>query len=130
MKPIVGTIFILASLLGACTSGPMEGTWQYDGGIYNGNSKAAAQDFKMLRTYTKDTYEGKLLEGQSETRYTAGNYEIRADSVFLTSTFSNQPSQLLGRAQAYKFSIENSRLTISGTLPNGMKVEEYWKKVE
>ena len=74
-------------------------------------------------------FRGELREGDSETRYTAGTYVIRDDSVYLTSTFSSQPSQLLGRSQAYRFRIEGSKLTISGSLPNGMKVEEYWKKI-
>ncbi len=123
-------ILLAASLAGACSSGPIQGTWQYDGGVYNGNPKPPARDFRMVRTYTGDTYEGRLIEGESETRYTAGTYQIRNDSVYLTSTFSSQPSQLLGRSQAYRFKIENSRLTISGVLPNGMQVEEYWKKIK
>ena len=128
MKKFV-PVLLIASLAGACSSGPIQGTWQYDGGVYNGNPKPAAPDFKMIRTYTKDTYEGHLIEGDNKTRYTAGTYEIRNDSVYLTSTFSSQPSQLLGRSQAYRFRIEDSKLTISGFLPNGMQVEEYWKKV-
>lgn len=121
-------ILLIASLAG-CSSTPMEGTWQYDGGVYNGNPKPAATDYRMVRTYTGDSYEGHLIEGDSETRYTAGTYVIRDDSVYLTSTFSSQPSQLLGRSQAYRFMIEGSKLTISGSLPNGMKVEEHWKKI-
>ena len=123
------SLLLIASVAGACNSGPIQGTWQYDGGVYNGNPKPAAPDFKMIRTYTDDTYEGHLIEGDTKTRYTAGTYEIRDDSVYLTSTFSSQPSQLLGKSQAYRFRIENSKLTISGFLPNGMQVEEYWKKV-
>ncbi|HEY0897423.1 MAG TPA: hypothetical protein VGE15_12775 [Sphingobacteriaceae bacterium] len=123
-------ILLAASLAGACSSGPIQGTWQYDGGVYNGTPRPPATDFRMVRTYTSDAYEGLLIEGNTETRYTAGTYEIRNDSVYLTSTFSNQPSQLLGRSQAYRFRIENSRLTISGFLPNGMQVEEYWKKIK
>ena len=122
-------VLVVASLAGACSSGPIQGTWQYDGGIYNGNPRPAASDFRMVRTYTADSYEGHLIEGDTETRYTAGTYEIRNDSVYLTSTFSNQPSQLLGKSQAYHFKIEDYRLTISGFLPNGMQVEEYWKKI-
>jgi len=129
MKKIIYLILGTA-LLSACTSSPIKGTWQYDGGIYNGKPRKAATDFKMIRTYTGDSYEGHLIEGTTETRYTAGNYEIKEDSVFLTSTFSNQPSQLLNRTQAYGFKVEDSRLTIRGTLPNGMQVEEYWKKVK
>ncbi|HEY0899621.1 MAG TPA: hypothetical protein VGD90_09810 [Sphingobacteriaceae bacterium] len=129
MKNIIYLIFGTA-LLSACSNSPMKGTWQYDGGIYNGKSRQAAADFKMLRTYTGDSYEGHLLEGTTETRYTAGKYKIKDDSVFLTSTFSSQPSQLLNRTQAYEYKVEDSRLTIRGTLPNGMQVEEYWKRVE
>lgn len=123
-------LFLTFLFLTACSSSPMKGTWQYDGGVYNGKPRKAAEDFKMFRTYTWDSYEGHLIEGDIKTRYTAGKYEIRKDSVYLTSTFSSQPSQLLNRTQAYEFKVEDSRLTIRGTLPNGMQVEEYWKQTE
>lgn len=125
-------VLLLGVIMSAagCTDSPIEGTWQYDGGIYNGNPRQASTDFQMIRTYTTDSYEGHMIEGKTDTRYTAGTYEVKNDSIYLTSTFSNQPSQLLGRSQAYQFEIADSRLTIKGTLPNGMQVEEYWKKVE
>ena len=115
----------------ACSSNQLEGKWQYDGGVYNDKPKSAAPDFVLQRTYTKDKYEAHTVEGgvQGE-KYAGGNYEIKGDSLFLTGTFSLQATQLVGVTQRYQFEIEGDKLTTRGILPNGMKVEEYWKKVD
>lgn len=109
----------------------MEGKWQYDGGVYNDKPKSAAADFILQRTYTKDQYEAHTVEnGVQGEKYAGGNYKIEGDSLFLTGTFSAQPSQLVGITQRYQFKLEGDKLTTKGTLPNGMKVEEYWKRVK
>ncbi|HEY1025698.1 MAG TPA: lipoprotein [Sphingobacteriaceae bacterium] len=129
MKRPFSIIAILVVLSG-CTSSPLTGTWQYDGGIYNEKSRAAAPDFRMQRTYSSDSYEAHVLEGNADPKkYAAGNYQIKNDSLYLTGTFSNQPSQLTGRTQVYQFTIADDKLTIKGVLPNGMQVEEYWIKL-
>ena len=130
MKILSSMLILTAVLFAGCQSTPIEGKWQYDGGIYNGKTREAAPEFTMQRTYAADTYEGHVIEGEHQERYTAGTYEVKKDSLFLTSTFSNQPSQLTGRTQAYQFQVNEGKLTIKGVLPNGMQVEEYWKKVD
>lgn len=118
-------------LIAGCSSSPLTGTWQYDGGIYNGKLQNASPDFKMHRTYTSDTYEAVLLEGTAAPElYNSGIYEIKGDSIFLTSKYSSQPSQTTDVKIGYKFKIEGQKLTTNGVLPNGMVVEEYWKKVK
>lgn len=117
--------------IAGCSPNRLEGKWQYDGGVYNGKARNAATEFLMQRTYTSDTYEAYLLEGQAEPElYNSGSYEIKGDSIFITSKFSSQPSQNDNVTIAYKFKTEGDRLVTSGVLPNGMVVEEYWKKVE
>lgn len=114
-----------------CSSNGVEGKWQYDGGVYNGKARNAATEFVMQRTYTSDTYEAYLLEGQAEPElYNSGSYEIKGDSILITSKFSSQPSQNDNVTIAYKFKTEGDRMTTSGVLPNGMVVEEHWKKVD
>ena len=77
-----------------CSSNEVEGKWQYDGGVYNGKARNAATEFLMQRTYKSDTYEAFLLEGQAEPElYNSGSYEIKGDSILITSKFSSQPSQ-------------------------------------
>lgn len=127
--------FILPSIcliiISSCSSGPLNGTWQYDGGIYNGRSQKASTEFLLQRTYAKDTYEAFMLEGSNEPElYNSGIYEIRTDSIYITSKFSSRPSQNTDVRIAYKFSINDAKLTINGILPNGMIVEEYWKKIK
>jgi len=118
-------------MMTSCSSGPLNGTWQYDGGIYNGRAQNASNEFQMQRTYAKDTYEAFMIEGNNEPElYNSGIYEVKADSIYITSKFSSRPSQNTDVTIAYKFSIKNGKLTINGILPNGMVVEEYWKKVK
>lgn len=118
-------------LITSCSSSPIKGTWQYDGGIYNGRPQKASPDFQMHRTYGKDTYEAFMLEGNAAPElYNSGIYELKGDSLLITSKFSSRPSQNTDVRIAYKYVIENEKLTIKGVLPNGMLVEEYWKKVK
>lgn len=118
-------------LITGCSSSEVEGKWQYDGGVYNGKARNAATEFLMQRTYKADTYEAFLLEGQAEPElYNSGTYEIKGDSILITSKFSTQPSQNDNVTIAYKFKTEGDKMTTSGVLPNGMVVEEYWKKVD
>ncbi|MEJ7779683.1 MAG: hypothetical protein WKF68_08835 [Daejeonella sp.] len=129
VKSSIAGLFLI--FMAGCSSNPLEGTWQYDGGKYNGKAQKASPDFAMQRTYTSDTYEAFLLEGEAPPElYSSGIFEIKADSLLITSKFSSQPSQNTDITIPYKYSIDNGRLTTSGVLPNGMVVEEYWKKVK
>ncbi|WP_411273446.1 hypothetical protein [Daejeonella sp.] len=122
--------FYLILIVG-CSSSDVEGKWQYDGGVYNGKARNAATEFSMQRTYKSDTYEAFLLEGQAQPElYNSGTYEINGDSILITSKFSSQPSQNDNVTITYKFKTEGNKMTTSGVLPNGMVVEEYWKKVD
>jgi hypothetical protein len=122
----------VAVVFSACSSAKqLEGKWEYSGGIYNGKSTRATPDFKMQRTYTDNSYEAFLIENGGEpVKYGAGTYEIKADTFKVTSTYSNQPSQTLGKTVNYLFKVKGKKLTISGVLPNGMTVEEYWEKID
>ncbi|MFA5244065.1 MAG: lipocalin family protein [Pedobacter sp.] len=129
LKYILPSICLI--IISSCSSGPLNGTWQYDGGIYNGKPQNASTEFIMQRTYAKDTYEAFMLEENKEPElYNSGIYEIKGDSIYITSKFSSRPSQNTDVTIAYKFSINDGKLTINGILPNGMVVEEYWKKVK
>lgn len=131
LKAAYSMIVVISIVFASCSSDRLEGKWQYDGGIYNGKPKASAPDFVLQRTYTKDKYEAHIVEGGVEgEKYAGGDYKIKGDSLFLTGTFSAQTSQLMGITQGYEFKIEGDRLTTKGVLPNGMQVEEYWKKVK
>ncbi len=122
---------ICLSLMVSCSANQFKGTWQYDGGIYNGKEQKASPEFKMQRTYASDTYEAFVLEGEAAPElYNSGIYEVKGDSVYITSKFSSQPSQNTDITIRYKFKIDKNRLTTNGVLPNGMIVEEYWKKIK
>jgi len=133
MKKFFNVSFALMCLvlISSCSTGPLKGTWQYDGGVYDGRSQKASTEFQMQRIYNADTYEAFMLEGNNPPElYNSGIYEIKGDSLFITSKFSSRPSQNTDVTIAYKFAINIDKLTINGVLPNGMIVEEYWKRIK
>lgn len=130
-KSTIGIFGVFVMMQVACSSSSFKGTWQYDGGIYNDKQQKSSPDFKMQRTYTADKYEAFILEdGAEPEKYGSGRYEIKGDSFLVTSEYSSQPSQLIDKTIRYKFKIDKDHLTLNGILPNGMRVEEYWKKVK
>ena len=109
----------------------LKGTWQYAGGISNGKHYAAPDGFTQQRKYTKDKFEAFLLEkGEKPVRYEAGTYTLKKDSCFETQTYSLEPSTLTGKIIRYRYIIKNDTLFLKGKLPNGIEVEDYWKKVK
>jgi hypothetical protein len=118
-------------LISSCTKNPIIGTWQYDGGLYNGREQKASPDFQMQRSYTGNTFEAFLIEGSAKPElYSSGVYAIKNDTLLITSKFSSRPSQNTDLTISYNYVIDQNNLTIKGVLPNGMIVEEYWKKVK
>ncbi len=118
-------------IISSCSKNPIIGTWQYDGGLYNGREQKASTDFQMQRSYTGNTFEAFLIEGSAKPElYSSGVYAIKNDTLLITSKFSSRPSQNTDLTISYKYVIEQNNLTIKGVLPNGMIVEEYWKKVK
>ena len=127
----ISSVLICLVLISSCSTGPLIGIWQYDGGIYNGRSKKASKEFQMQRIYASDTYEAIMIEGKNPPDlYNSGIYEIRGDSLLITNKFSSRPSQNKDVNITYKFAVDKDKLTINGILPNGMIVEEYWKKIK
>jgi hypothetical protein len=120
-------LFLLS--LSSCTKNPLEGTWQYNGGVYNGRQQKASPEFKLQRTYSANSYEAYKIEGTSNQElYNSGVYEIHADTLSIISKFSSRPSQNTDLVINYTFKIKGNKLTINGIMPNGMIVEEYWNK--
>jgi hypothetical protein len=125
------SVLLCLIILSSCSSSPIIGTWQYDGGLYNGREQKASPDFQMQRTYTSNAFEAFMIEGSAQPElYSSGIYEIKGDTLLITSKFSSRPSQNTDVMITYKFEIDQDKLTINGILPNGMIVEEYWKKVK
>jgi hypothetical protein len=132
-KHLTHNILFCALFLFSCSSGNnvLDGTWVYEGGIYNGKKESAAADYDLQRTYAGNSYEGHLIEeGMEPEKYDGGNFELK-DSLYLeTTTFSSQPSQLLNKTVTYSFSRSGDLFIIKGSLPSGMLVEEYWRKIK
>lgn len=109
----------------------LKGTWEYLGGVYNGKADAASKEYKLYRNYTDKNFVALVVQkGYKSEKYEAGDYTIKGDTCFEKSTFSSQPSQLVGKTVAYLFKLQNNELILSSTLPSGMVVEEHWKKIK
>ncbi|ASU34636.1 hypothetical protein [Mucilaginibacter xinganensis] len=110
-------------------SNPLKGSWEYCGDEFNGKVEGAPTDYSLQRIYSSKKYESFLLEkGEKPRKYEAGDYSLSADTCIETQTFSEQESKLIGVGLRYIYSIRNDTLTLSGTLPNGNKIKEYWKR--
>lgn len=109
----------------------LKGTWEFAGGIYNGKKEGAPTDYKLQRKYTATGYEAFAMQkGYRTEKYETGTYVFKGDTCVDTETFCSQPSKITNIPIHYIYTLKNDTLTLKGTLPTGMRVEEYWKKVK
>lgn len=107
----------------------LKGTWIYAGDVFNGKVEGAPTDYILERKYSKDKFESFLLEkGEKPSKYEEGEYSINADTCYETQTYSAQESNLLNIKMKYNYTVVNDTLMLTGTLPNGKTVKEFWKK--
>ncbi len=128
-KAFTGILLIL--ICGSFKGLSLKGMWQYCGGTVNGKASPAPTEYTLQRKYAKNNYEAFVLEpGQQPFKYEEGNYSIKKDTCFETQTFCSQPSQTLNKTITYTCKISNDTLILSGVLPNGATVQDYWKKLK
>lgn len=129
MKNIALALLIILGL--SSYSGPsLTGTWTFSGGIYNGKKEGAPVGYKLQRKYNAATFDAFLLEkGQKTQKYQSGKYTINKDTYLETETYSMQESHMTGKTVTYQYTLRHDSLILRATLPTGMKVEEYWKRV-
>jgi hypothetical protein len=124
-----GLVILTLVMTSFNAANPLKGTWEYAGDIFNGKAEGAPTDYSLQRKYGSKSFESFLLEkGEKPHKYEAGDYTVTADTCSETQTYSSQDSQLIGVTVHYLYTIQNDTLTLTGTLPNGNKVVEYWKK--
>jgi len=124
-------LFASFFLLSFQTQPTLKGNWKFVGGIYNGKKEGAPTDYVLNRKYDAAHYQAFVIEkGYKPRKYEAGNYTISGDTCIDTETFCSQPSKITNIPISYLFTLKNDTLTLRGTLPTGLKVEEYWKKIK
>ncbi len=130
----VKKIFAAAILLALCTfqgSPDLTGTWKFVGGIYNSKKEGAPADYTLQRKYAQGHYHAFASQkGYKTEEYEAGTYVIKGDTCVDTETFCSQPSKITNIPIHYVYTLRHDTLTLKGTLPTGMRVEEYWTKVK
>lgn len=113
------------------TNPTLKGTWEYRGGIFNGKNSAAPKDYTQQRKYTDTNFDAFLYEkGEKTVKYESGNYVLNADTCLETQTYCLQTQKMIGVTISYHYTIRNDTLILSGKLPNGAIIEDYWKKVK
>jgi hypothetical protein len=127
-------IFLLVFiLLGASFADKetLKGVWEFQGGIYNGKKEGAPTEFTLQRKYNTKHFETFAIEKKNKPeKYEAGDYILKGDTCIETETYSSRPSKLTGIPISYLYSIRNDTLTLKATLPTGMTVVEYWKRIK
>ncbi len=124
---------LFAALLLCSFSKPvsLKGTWEFVGGVYNGKKEGAPTEYALHRKYNENSYEAFAVEkGYEPEKFEAGNYVLNGDTCVDTETFCSQPSKITNIPIHYLYTIKHDTLTLKGTLPTGMQVEEYWKKIK
>jgi len=129
IKPyLIFTALILLSFTPPVT---LKGTWQFAGGIYNGKKEGAPEGYALHRKYTATNYQAFVIEkGVKPEKYETGNYSLKGDTCVDTETFCSQPSKITNIPIRYLYTLRHDTLTLKGTLPTGMRVEEYWTRVK
>lgn len=131
MQKLLFSLFLLAIFSSDKEVKTLKGTWEYRGGKFNNKLSLAPKDYIQQRKYTDKTFDAFLLEkGEKALKYESGNYTLNGDSCLETQTYSMQESQLLNIAVHYRYLVRNDTLVLSGKLPNGGVIEDYWKKVK
>jgi len=130
MKKILFAVLVL--VLSSFQAAPnLNGTWEFVGGIYNGKKEGATSGYSLQRKYTPGHYNAFASEkGYKTEKYESGTYVFKGDTCVDTETFSAQPSKITNIPIHYLYTLRNDTLTLKGTLPTGMRVEEYWRKVK
>lgn len=109
----------------------LKGVWEFQGGIYNGKKEGAPTEFTLQRKYNTKHFEAFAIEkGSKPEKYEAGDYILKGDTCIETETYSSRPSKLTNIPISYLYSVRNDTLTLKATLPSGMTVEEYWKRIK
>jgi hypothetical protein len=131
IKRIIANVAIVIIFSSFQQPPTLKGTWIFQGGIYNGKKEGAPVGYSLQRKYQADKFDAYFIEkGEKTQKYQSGNYQLKNDTCLETETYSLQPSKLTGITLHYHYTIRRDSLILQGTLPTGMVVEEYWKKVK
>lgn len=124
-------LFIGLLLLSFAPPVTLKGTWRFAGGIYNGKREDAPKGYALRRVYNAGHYVAFVIEkGVKPEKYETGNYVLTGDTCIDTETFCSQPSKITHIPIHYLYTLRHDTLTLRGTLPTGMRVEEYWKRIK
>ncbi len=130
MKKYFFGSFVIALCSSFFLRDSLKGTWEYEGGIYNGKPQGPTKEYTLQRKYDDTQFQSFVIaKDEQPKKYEAGNYQLNNDTCIETQTFSIQPSKTTGKPLKYFYKIVNDTLVLNGSLPSGMTVIEYWKKL-
>lgn len=131
MQKLLLTTVLMLFLFSSHQVKTLKGTWEYRGGKFNNKLSAAPIGYSTQRKYSDSKFDAFLYEkGEKTIKYESGNYTLNADTCLETQTFCLQTQKMIGITVPYHYTVRNDTLILSGKLPNGAIVEDYWKKVK
>lgn len=131
MQKGLAVLILLTTLVFTDQVPTLKGNWNYAGGKFNGKLSPAPKDFSQQRKYTDKSFDSWFYEkGEKDLKYESGSYVLQADSCLETQTFCLQDQSMVGKTVRYHYSVRNDTLILSGKLPNGAVIEDYWVKAK
>jgi hypothetical protein len=130
MKALAASILLLLFLSSLYQPKTLVGKWIYAGDIFNGKKEGGPTDYTLQRNYDAKGFTAYVLQkGYKTQKYETGTYALTNDTCLETQTWCAQDSKLLNIKVHYHYSFRKDTLVLSGILPDGANVEEYWKRI-
>lgn len=107
----------------APTRNKIEGTWQH---IFRD-----LPALRQIKVINKDHFIWVTYDRESKTpmAVAGGTYNLNGKTYKELIEFGLRPENI-GKEQTFNVEIEGDKLTLTGTLTNGMKLNELWTKVK
>ncbi|MDB4924927.1 hypothetical protein [Mucilaginibacter sp.] len=131
MQRLMFSLLAMLVLSSSQKDNTLKGTWEYRGGKFNNKISPAPKGYSQQRKYTDKGFEAYLLEkGEKPVKYEAGNYSLKGDTCLEIQTYCLQSQEMVGVVVRYSYRVKDDTLFLNATLPNGARVEDYWKKIK
>ncbi|WP_214070616.1 hypothetical protein [Mucilaginibacter sp. dw_454] len=131
MQKVAILLVFLATLGSTDNPSTLKGKWNYAGGWFNHKLSAAPKGYTQQRKYTDQKFDAFVYQkGEKDMKYESGTYTLQGDTCLETQTYCLQDQKMVGVTVHYHYEVRKDTLVLSGTLPNGALIQDYWVKVK
>ena len=114
-------------------AGKLVGTWKLVSAKYSGRENDLPTRLTTLKHMTPTHYMWATYDRDGQVTRTAGGpYTLKGETMESTPEYgmSSDFEVIRGKRQSYTVKVEGRRFFQSGTLSNGVTLEEVWERVE